>query len=115
MRRDCDSFRVLSASRRIRTISYVDWGSETRERESRSSIWISVTERSCATSIFFNFSGWEESEGGERRRVRFDEAKFDGDLGEALKKSDSESRVTDGAMMKGTARRSHCARDRRWL
>lgn len=66
---------------------------------------MSVMDRSCGSSTDFNFSGWEESEGGDRRRVRFDEERFVDDFGKALKKSDSKSRVTDGAMIERNGRR----------
>ena len=51
-------------------MSKVDSGRETRERESRSSIWMSVALRSWAARTLSSFSGWEARDGGERRRVR---------------------------------------------
>ena len=51
-------------------VEYVEGGNCTRESDSRSSIWISVAWRSWASRIELSFSGWEDREGGERRRTR---------------------------------------------
>lgn len=66
---------------------------------------MSVEERSCAARILFNFSGCEESEGGERRRVRCVEERPDDIFREGLK-SASVSKVTEGAMMTAECRMS---------
>ena len=67
---DRDSERVLSASVSRMMVVYVDGGSCTRDRERRSSIWMSVIWRLCASRMRSSFSGWEDMEGGARRRVR---------------------------------------------
>ncbi len=45
-------------------------GRETRDKDRRSSIWISVAFRSWAATTLSSFSGWEDRDGGERRRLR---------------------------------------------
>lgn len=51
-------------------MSYVAGGREMRPSASRSSIWISVWLRSCASTTRLRASGWADMEGGARRRVR---------------------------------------------
>ena len=92
-----DSERVLSASARMRTVSYVESGRETRDRESRSSIWMSVVVRSCAATILSNFSGWEDRDGGESKSdLVVDMLSAGLDCGVA--KSEVVSRITEGAI-----------------
>lgn len=82
-------------------MSKVESGRETRERESRSSIWMSVALRSWAARTASSFSGWEARDGGERRRVRGGLAKpfvpFEG----GTLKSEDVSMVTEGAIAMG--------------
>ena len=66
----CDSVRVLSASVRMRMTSYVASGRATRDRDNRSSIWMSVALRSWAARMLSSFSGWEDKDGGDSKRVR---------------------------------------------
>lgn len=83
---------MLSASLRTTTSSYVESGRATRERESRSSIWISVALRSCAATMLLRRSGWADRDGGERMRVLCRELVE----GAFLR---SRSTVAEGAMM----------------
>ena len=96
-----DSVRVLSASRSTQTMSYVAGGRLTKERERRSSIWMSVAERSWAATRAFRRSGWLDREGGESRRVRGADLSpllWEVEGGAALK-SELLSRATEGAIM----------------
>lgn len=69
----------------------------TRERERRSSIWISVALRSWAAKTLLSFSGCDESDGGDSSSV----LGFDGlhsVFGRMGAKSEELSKVTAGAM-----------------
>ena len=67
--------------------SYVDFGNATKPSDKRSSICMSVAARSCISSMSFNFSGWEDKDGGERRSVRL-EIGFDDCCGGIVKSGD---------------------------
>ena len=58
---------------------------------------MSVTLRSWASRTLLSFSGWEEREGGERRRVRGAAVLLDCRDGELLR-FDVVSNITEGAM-----------------
>jgi hypothetical protein len=62
---------VEEGSERSRTVEYIESGSEARFSESRSSICTSADERSIVLRAFSSTSGCEETEGGQRIKVRF--------------------------------------------
>jgi len=70
----------------------------TRESERRSSIWMSVWDRSKLERVLERRLGWEEREGGERRRIRW-ALPFVALEGVWKGMSGVVSRVTEGAML----------------
>ena len=78
-------------------MSNVAGGRETRDSDNRSSIWMSVAFRSCVARTLLSFSGCDDSDGGESRRVRGVDTLFAA-LDWIGAKSEVLSMVTAGAM-----------------